>query len=183
MNFRQITLVLTALFITALCAYSQAPSTRIGLVNSVTFTDEKLGITKYVNANKILTGEFTAVENELKTMNIRLQTLGKEIDALNKVAAVTDPKVIQGKYDEAEKLQRDIKFKSEDAKSRYEKRQQQLLGPVVQAIGVGLQEYATQKGYALIFDVAKDENGLLIAVGDQSIDVTKDFITFYNAKP
>jgi Skp family chaperone for outer membrane proteins len=156
--------------------------TKIGLINSYVFADEKAGITKYLAANKTLIDGFKPLENELNGMNTRLQTLSKEIEDQRKLPAA-DPKAIEAKIEAAEKLQRDIKFKTEDAKAQYVRREQQVLGPITQAIGSALQDYAKQKGYVLIFDIAKDQNGLLIAIGDQSVDVTKDFIAFYNAKP
>lgn len=181
MYFRVLTLATVTLLFT-ITSNAQAPSSRIGLVNSYDFGDEKTGITKYVNAVKALNTEFSPIQTELTTMNARLQALKSELDKLRGTAAATDA-AAQAKVDEAEKLQRDIAFKSEDGKSRYERRQQVVLAPIMQAIGKGLQDYAKQKGYALIFDAAKDQNGLLIAIGDQSVDVTKDFVTFYNAKP
>lgn len=181
MYFRVLTLA-TATFLFSIFSNAQAPTSRIGLVNSYSFGDEKTGITKYLNAVKALNTEFAPLQAELTTMNARLKTLSSELDKLRGTPAATSD-AARAKVDEAEKLQRDIKFKTEDATSKYGRRQQVVLGPIMEAIGTGLQEYAKQKGYALIFDVAKDENGLLIAIGDQSAEVTKDFIAFYNAKP
>lgn len=175
-------LIVIALFFSSLAAAQSTGASKIGLINSYAFSDEKAGITKFIAATGMLNREFAPLQTELNTMNTRLGTLGKEIEGLRNVQAA-NPTSVQAKYDEAEKLQRDIKFKTEDAKARYEKRQQQVLGPIQEAIGKGLQEYAKQKGYALIFDSSKDQNGFLIAIGDQSLDVTKDFITYYNAKP
>ncbi len=181
MYFRVLTLA-TATLLFSVISNAQAPSSRIGLVNSSDFGDEKTGITKYVNAVKALNTEFTPLQTELTTMNARLETLSSELVKLRGTPAETSA-AAQAKVDEFMKLQRDIKFKSEEAKSKYERRQQAVLNPILQAIGTGLQDYAKQKGHTLIFDASKDQNGLLIAIGDQSVDVTKDFVTFYNAKP
>lgn len=182
MFIKGLKLIAIALFFTSIAAAQSTGASKIGLVNSYAFGDEKAGITKFITATSSLNREFAPLQVELNTMNTRLGTLSKEIEGLRNVQAA-NPTSIQAKYDEAEKLQRDIRVKTEDAKLRYEKRQQQVLGPVQEAIGNGLQEYAKQKGYSLIFDASKDQNGFLIAVGDQSVDVTKDFITYYNAKP
>ena len=46
-----------------------------------------------------------------------------------------------------------------------------------------MQEFAKQRGYTLILDGAKlSEVGVLLA-WDEKVDLTKDFITFYNARP
>ncbi len=160
---------------------------KIGIINTFAFGDEKAGITKYINALKAINTEFTPTQTELDTMNTRLSNLAKEIQVFRDQATAgrvpIDEKTVQAKVDEAEKLQRDLKFKQEDAKARYEKRQQAVIGPVMQDIGKALQDFAKQKGFTLLLDIAKDEAGLLLAIGDDKIDVTKDFITFYNARP
>lgn len=160
---------------------------KIGIINTFAFGDEKAGITKYINALKAINTEFTPTQTELDTMNTRLSNLAKEIQVFRDQASTgkvpIDEKTVQAKVDEAEKLQRDLKFKQEDAKARYEKRQQVVIGPVMQDIGKALQDFAKQKGFTLLLDIAKDEVGLVLAVGDEKIDVTKDFITYYNARP
>ncbi len=46
-----------------------------------------------------------------------------------------------------------------------------------------MQEFAKQKGYALILDAANlDKAGLLLAF-DEKYNITAEFITFYNARP
>jgi Skp family chaperone for outer membrane proteins len=169
-------------------AFAQAAApVKIGLINTFEFADEKAGITKYVSAFKTLQAEFAPTELELQTMTNKLNTLAKEIQSLREQAASgkvpIDEKAAQGKVDEAERIQRDIKFKQEDAKVRYEKRQKVVIGPVMQDIGKAVNDYAKQRGFTVIFDIAKDDSGLLLAIGDEKIDVTKDFITFYNARP
>lgn len=155
---------------------------KIVVINSFQFADEKAGITKLVAASKALNTEFTPAQTELQTMTTRLQTISKDIQTARGNPA-SDAKMVQAKIDEGEKLQREIKFKQDDAKARFGRRQQTLLGPVMQAIGKALNEFAKQKGYLLIFDISKDENGLLVAVGDDKADVTKEFIAYYNARP
>lgn len=168
-------------------AAQPAGPVKIGIINTFAFGDEKAGITKYINALKAINTEFTPTQTELDTMNTRLTNLAKEIQVFRDQASTgkvpIDEKTVQAKVDEAEKLQRDLKFKQEDAKARYEKRQQVVIGPVMQDIGKALQDFAKQKGFTLLLDIAKDEVGLVLAVGDEKIDVTKDFITYYNARP
>lgn len=168
-------------------AAQPAGPVKIGIINTFAFGDEKAGITKYINALKAINTEFTPTQTELDTMSTKLNNLAKEIQVFRDQASTgkvpIDEKTVQAKVDEAEKLQRDLKFKQEDAKARYEKRQQVVIGPVMQDIGKALQDFAKQKGFTLLLDIAKDEVGLVLAVGDEKIDVTKDFITYYNARP
>jgi Skp family chaperone for outer membrane proteins len=170
-------------------ARSPVPATtaapRVAVINSYAFGDEKSGIVKYVNAVKSVNTEFAPLQTEINTMSTRLEALAKEIDTLRgQVGKVpVDERALQTKIDTASQLQRDIKFKQEDGKARFDRRLQTVLGPVLEDVGKALREYAKQKSYAVIFDIAKDEAGLLIVIGDESVDVTRDFITFYNARP
>lgn len=172
----------------AVLAHAQSPvPSKVAIINSSAFLDEKGGITKVLEGVKKLNDEFKADEASLRTMSQRMQALEKEISDLRNLASrdrnLVDQKTAQAKVDEANSLERDFNRKTEDTKTRYSRRQQEILGPIQQNILKSLQEFATEKGYTLIFDLAKDQAGLLIAIGDQSADVTKPFIAYFNAKP
>lgn len=171
-----------SVFLTVMVVAQPAAPSRGAIIDSGFFLDEKAGITKFVAAVKQLNDEFKPAQAEIDALSTRLLSLTKEISDLQK-NPVVDKKVAADKYDQGLQLERDIKFKSEDAKDKYERRGKTILDPVQQAIMKGLQEYAKAKGYTLIFDAAKDTTGFLVALGDQTADVTKDFIAFYNARP
>jgi Skp family chaperone for outer membrane proteins len=173
-------------------AFAQTGATKIGVIDTGAFDSNKPGegITKYVNGMNTLETEFKTVQSEIQTMVTRYQTLGEEIKKLQAQASdpnnkvPLNPTVVQGKVDEYQKLERDIKFKQEDAKARYQSRYNSVMGPIMQDIGKAMQDFAKQKGYALILDGAKlDEAGLVLGIGDDKINATKDFIVFYNARP
>lgn len=184
MRLFAISLFLTALF--TVSNFAQAAN-KIAVINTYAFGDEKAGITKYLSAVTALNNEFKPINDELKTMNTKLQGLAAEIENINKLLK-TNPKAVdeksaQAKVDEAEKLQREIKFKQEDGKAKFEKRQQAVLGPVLQDIYKAVQEFSKQKGYTMVMDVAKlEESGILLGI-DEKADITKEFVTFYNARP
>lgn len=170
-------------------APAQAGQTKIVVIDTgAFFGDDKGvgGITKYVNAMKTLETEFTPVQKELETMQTRLQTMAGEIEKMRNPpqGVPVNTGSLQTKIDEAQNLDRDLKRKQEDAKARYEKRQSQVMGPVMQDIYKAMQDFATKNGYAMIFDAAQlDNQRLVLAFDPAKADVTKDFITFYNARP
>jgi Skp family chaperone for outer membrane proteins len=90
---------------------------------------------------------------------------------------------LQKKLEDFDKSQRELKFKQEDAKVRFDRRRQVVLGPILQDIGNAIQEFTKKNGYTVIFDISKDERGLILGIDETAIDVTKQFITFYNARP
>lgn len=185
-----VSFIFTAVF--AVSAFGQGaaqPGTnvRIVVINTAAF-DAKDGITKYANAMTALENEFKPAQTEIQTLANRLQVLAKEIDAARNTAGNSQVPIkvdaIQAKVDEAQSLELQIKRKQEDGKVKFERRQAQVMGPVLQDIGKAMDDYAKQKGIALILDATKLEgNGMILAIDVAKVDVTKDFITFYNARP
>jgi len=169
-------------------AYGQAAAVtgKVGLVNMYAFADEKAGITKYKNALKALDNEFAAASTKIKTMATKYQTLGTEIQNAQKTtnsAVPIDKNALQAKVDEFQTLELQIKREQEDAKVKYDKRYQVVVGPVMGDILKALSEYAKKNGYAVIFDGAKLEEQNILLGFDEKYDVTDDFVKFYNARP
>lgn len=181
-------IVVTMVFagLLAVSAMAQAPTGKIGLVN-MSILGAKGGITKYISALDRLDAEFkkdgtdlTALGKVIQVKESELQTLAKKAQEPN--SPISRQSVID-KAGELDKLKRDAKFKQEDIKARFGARQQVVIGPIYSDIMKALQEYATQKGYALILDGAKlEQQGMLMAF-DNKYDVTKDFIGFFNKRP
>lgn len=191
-NLAAVSVLFTAMF--AVSALAQAPAqpgagTRIAVINTQAFDDDKGGIVKYAAAMNALDKEFAPLQTEIQGLVNQYNALGAEIKKLQESANAPTPVPInqstfQAKVDQYQALETSIKRKQEDGKARLEKRQQEVMGPVLADIGKAMDEYAKQKGYGLILDGAKLEGaGLILAVDLTKVDVTKEFITFYNARP
>lgn len=179
------TLVFTA---SAFGQAAGAPAGKIGLVNVNAFADDKAGITRFKNALTSLDPEFKPLNDQLTTKRTRYQTLAAEIQKAQQTPAnpqvpAATPANLASKVEEAQNLEIEIKRLQEDGKVKYERRYAQVVGPIFNDIVKGLNEFAKAKGYAVILDGAKlEESGILMGFDDK-YDVTKEFITFYNARP
>ncbi len=190
-TFRSIAAVFVFAAIFAVSAFAQtttpAAAGKLAIVNTQAFDVDKGGITKYSAAMNSLEKEFAGTQTELQTMATKLQTLQVDIKKLQDQAQTPsavpiNPATANAKLEEYDKLSREFKFKQEDAKARFERRQEVVMGPVRLDIGNALQEFAKKNGYMMILDAAKlDGAGLLLAF-DEKYDATKDFIAFYNAR-
>lgn len=179
-------------FAVSALAQTPAPALKIMFINTVAF-DGKDGITKYSAAMTGLENEFKPVETELKGLQAKYQTLVAEAKALEaKLTSATTVPInvdeVRGQYaakgDEIQNLELQVKRKNEDAKSKFERRQAEVLGPLMKDIANAIQDFAKQKGYDVILDSAKlDNSSLLLAFNEAKADVTKEFIAFYNARP
>lgn len=188
-TFRLIAVSVVFAAIFAVSALAQTTTAnKIGLINTYDFGDPTNGIKKYVTALTTLQAEFKPIETELQTLGTKITALEKEINDLR--AKLQDPNnkvpipetTVNAKLEEYDKLTREYKFKEEDAKARYQRREIAVMGPIRQDIGNAIQEFTKKNGYVLIIDVSKDNSGLILGL-DETADVTKQFITFYNARP
>ena len=61
------------------------------------------------------------------------------------------------------------------------------MGPIFDQVGKALDEYAKQKGYSVIIDIsnlgAENLPGNPILLLEPTVNITKDFITFFNSRP
>jgi len=155
------------------------PDTKIALINTAEFGEEKTGITRYVNAVKSVQREFLPKNAELTTIQTRINTLADEISKLSG-AAVVDPKTIQAKQDEGERLQRDLKYKKDQAQADFQKRYQEVVSPISADIGKAIDQFALQNRITMVLDPSKFDVAILSV--NPAMDVTRAFITAYNAR-
>lgn len=183
---RSIFLVLGLVFVSIMAAnaFAQAGTGRIGWVNTSMFDDDKDGIKKYVAAANALDLEFKPRVTELQGISTRIAAINNELKTMNNNPAVpVKPETIAAKQEEGQRLQREGEFKQKELEAAVAKRKEVVLGPIMDDIGKAIDEFAKQKGYAVILDPSKlFQAGVLLSF-DPSADITKDFITFYNARP
>lgn len=152
------------------------PESKIALVNSDAFADEKTGIVKLVAAMKKVDAEFTPRRTELQSLQ---QQIEKATADLQKAAPVQDAKVTQQQSDKLEQMKKDFQRRGEDAQAAYQKRFEEVLGPLQDEIGKALDAFAKARGITLILDVTKFQG---IVSASDSLDITRAFITEFNSK-
>jgi Skp family chaperone for outer membrane proteins len=155
------------------------PDTKIALVDTNMFRDEKTGIRRYVNAVKSVEIGFQTKTVELNDIQSRLKAIADEITKLSGNAVVS-AQTIQAKRDEGERLQREFKYKKEQADADFAKRYEEVVGPVSTDIGKALEQYANQRGITMVLDVSKLFPALLTA--NPATDITRAFVADYNSK-
>ncbi|HYT49992.1 MAG TPA: OmpH family outer membrane protein [Pyrinomonadaceae bacterium] len=152
------------------------PEAKIALVDTDEFLNEKTGITRLVAAAKKVETEFQPRQTELRNLQ---QQIDKATADLQKAGPVQDPKVSAQQQDKIDQMKKDLQRKGEDAQAAYQKRLQDMLGPVYEEIGKALDTYAKARGITLVLDVTKIQ-GILSA--SESMDITRPFIADFNSK-
>jgi Skp family chaperone for outer membrane proteins len=155
------------------------PATKIAVVDTSMFGDAKAGIKRYLNAVKGVQSEFQPKQGELVSLQTRIKAIADEITKLSGNSVVSQ-QTIQAKRDDAERLQRELKYKKDQADADFQKRYEAVVGPISADIGKALDQYAAQQGLTMILDISK----LLPAVlsMNPAMDVTQAFISEYNSK-
>ena len=164
---------------TAPATNAPVPDTKIAFIDTGAFGEEKGGIVRYVNAVKSLEREFKPRQDELNNMQNKIKALADEIQKLSG-NSVVDPKTIQAKNDEGERLQRDLKYKKEQADADFQRRYNEVVGPISQDIGKALDQFANSRGITMILDISKLAPAVLTV--NPAMDVTQAFINEYNSK-
>jgi Skp family chaperone for outer membrane proteins len=152
------------------------PDTKIALVNSDDFNDEKSGIVRLVNAMKKVDSEFGPRRTELQNLQ---QQIEKATADLAKVGPMQSAQINQQQQDKIDQMKKEFQRKGEDAQAAYQKRLQEVLGPIYDDIGKALDAYAKARGITLILDVTKVQG---IVSASDSLDITKAFIVEFNSK-
>lgn len=156
------------------------PASKIALVDTRYFYDEKGGISKLVVGYNQLNREFQPKQQELETIQNRIRAIAEELQKFGNSTIPVDPKTIQNKQDEGERLQRELEYKKKDAEAAYQKRRAEIIGPISDEIGKALQAFAQARGITMILDPSQMEAAFLAII--PSVDATQAFITDFNAK-
>jgi len=153
------------------------PESRIALIDTAMFGDEKNGIFIYIDAAKKVELEFRPRTSELENLGNRLNALATEIKTLRQ-SAVVDQKTIQAKQAEGERLQKEATTKKERLDEDVTTRYRQAISPISNQIGAALDQFARQRGITMTLDMSKLLPAILTAL--PAVDITLAFIDDFN---
>jgi outer membrane protein len=124
------------------------------------------------------------LQSEFEPRNKELEGMANQITGLkNQVqtqGGTVSQQVRDGWVEQGAELEKNYKRKAEDYDALAKRRADEELSPVYQKIGTFLQQYAQQRGFAMVVDgVAAQQSGMLLYAVQQS-DITDDFVKEYN---
>ena len=164
----------------ATTAAVQLPVSKMAVIYTDLFLDQKTGIAKFNSVVTKLNSEFQKTKDELTQLQTRATTLENEINKLREApaGAPVDQRSLQAKIDQLDQLKKEIQRKGEDAQANYNRRRQELFTPLQDEIGKALEAFAKARGINVI--IAAAQVPLLYAA--DSIDITRAFIADFNSK-
>jgi Skp family chaperone for outer membrane proteins len=158
-------------------AGASVPDSKIALIFSADFQNPKTGIARFGALMTTLNREFEQPEKELQQLQQRITQLQDEITKLQQAPA-PDIRVTQQKMDQLERLKTEYKRKQEDGQAAYNKRRDELFGPLQDDIGKALEVYARAHNINVLIDGSQ----VPVVYFADSIDITRAFIAEYNSK-
>jgi len=154
------------------------PALKIAWINSAAFVDEQNGIKALVRTGKELELEFSNQQSDLSLLNEKLRTIVAELGKLQ-AGGAANADAIQKKQTEGLKLQQELQGRQQEFQAAVSAAQQEKQGPVVAELDKAMNAFAKEREIGFIIDVAKLGNGVVAA--QPEIDVTTDFIAYFNA--
>jgi Skp family chaperone for outer membrane proteins len=151
------------------------PDSKMAMIYSDAFLDPKTGIARFNSLLGTLNREFQPRQAELQALQTKINTLAKEIDDTQNVAA---PDSIRQKRDQLTAMNTEFKRKGEDAEAAYTKRRQEIFTPLQQDIGKALEVFAKARGITVIVDGSQ----VPVVYAADNIDITRAFIAEFNSK-
>lgn len=155
------------------------PQSRIALIDTTMFVDEKKGIFRYVDAIKSIQPQFAAANAELVNLQTRINAIVEDIRKL-RATPQPDARAIQTKQEEGTRLQQDFNTKKQRFDEDYSKKYQEVTGPLSEQIGKAMDQFARERGITMTLDFSKLLPAMLTAL--PAVDVTEAFIADFNRK-
>jgi Skp family chaperone for outer membrane proteins len=155
------------------------PQSKIAVIDTAMFGDEKNGIYRYVDAARSVANEFKPRSDELTNLATRLETLANEVDTLMKTKPANQT-VLDAKQQQGAALQTEYNTKKAKLDEDVGKRYEQVVSPISRQIGAALDQFATQRGVTMTLDVSKLLPAILTLA--PAVDLTQAFISDFNSK-
>jgi Skp family chaperone for outer membrane proteins len=160
-------------------ADAQVPQSRIALIDTSVFADEKKGIFRFIDAVKAAQAPYDPQNRELLNLQNRINAIIEDIRKL-RATPQPDQRAIQTKQEEGSRLQQDWNTKKQRFDEDFGKRYQEVTAPISEQIGKAMDQYARERGITMTLDFSKLLPALLTAL--PAVDVTDAFIADFNRK-
>ena len=155
------------------------PQSKIAVIDTQMFGDEKNGIWRYVDAARVIANEFKPRTDEVQNLEKRLTALATELDTLTK-ASPPNKTAIEAKQQQGEAVQAEYNSKKAKLDEDLSKRYEQSVSPISRQIAAALDQFANQRGVTMTLDLSKLLPAVLTLM--PSVDLTQAFINDFNSK-
>ena len=147
---------------------------KIAIVNMAAF---RVGIVEFKTTLEALQKEFEPQNNELQGLQKQLQELKNKVET---EGAKVQPSVRDGWIEQGTQLEKTLKRKSEDYQTLFQRRGQEMVGPILDKINKFFDQYCQQHNITMVLERAVADNSNLLVWAKPDVEITDDFIKEYN---
>ena len=148
---------------------------KIAIINVAAF---RVGIGEFKTTLEALNKEFEPKNNELAGLQKQIDDLKNKVQ--NPGAQPVQPSVRNGWIEQGAELEKTLKRKSEDYQSLFQRRGQEMVGPIMEKINKFLDQYCQQRNIVMVLERQVAENSELLVWLRPDVEITEDFINEYN---
>lgn len=147
---------------------------KIAIINTAAF---RVGIGEFKTTLDALNKEFEPQNNELEGLQKQLLDLKNKVekDGPNVQASVRDGWIEQGTQ-----LEKTLKRKTEDYQSLFQRRGQEVVGPIMDRINKFFDQYCQQRNIVMVLERQVAESSNLLVWMAPLAEITDDFMNEYN---
>jgi outer membrane protein len=147
---------------------------KIAIINTAAF---RVGIDELRVNLEALSKEFESQGKELEGLQKQIEELKNKVETQG---PTVQPSVRNGWMEKGAELERAFKRKSEDYQTLFQKRGQELAGPILDKINKFLGQYSEQHNIVLVLEGEVAASSNLVVWAAPAVEITEDFIKEYN---
>ncbi|HZF40134.1 MAG TPA: OmpH family outer membrane protein [Blastocatellia bacterium] len=147
---------------------------KVAIINTAAFRG---GIGEFKTTLEALNKEFEPKNNELLSLQKQIEDLKNKVQS---PSPTVQPSVRDGWIEQGTELEKTLKRKSEDYQALFQKRGQEMVGPIMDKINKFFDQYCQQRNIVVVLERQIAENSNLLVWVRPDAEITEDFINEYN---
>lgn len=147
---------------------------KIAFINTAAF---RVGIGEFKTTLEALNKEFESKNNELEGLQKQIEDLKKKVETDGPKA---QPSVRDGWIEQGAELEKTLKRKTEDYQALFQRRGQEMVGPVMDKINKFFDQYCQQRNIVMALERQVAESSNLLVWMAPVAEITEDFMNEYN---
>jgi len=147
---------------------------KIAIVNTAAF---RVGIGEYKTKLEALNKEFEPQYKELENLQKQIEDLKNKVQA---PSPTVQPSVRNGWIEQGAELEKTLKRKSEDYQTLFQRRGQEIVGPILESINKFFDQYCQQRNIVMVLERQVAEQSNLLVWNAPAMEITDDFMSEYN---
>src|SRR5262245_48287413 len=144
---------------------------KIAIINTAAF---RVGIGEFKTKLEALTKEFEPQNKELENLQKQIEDLKNKVQA---PSPTVQPSVRNGWIEQGAELEKTLKRKSEDYQTLFQRRGQEMVGPILDSINKFFGQYCQQRNIIMVLERRVAEESNLLVWMAPAVEITDDLMS------